>query len=105
MNVRSSDRSVNSRLGGILHLLPASIDIQFAGTGQAGYGHGANLLGYSLYRFEVAVGRDREPGFDDVHAQSLELARQQEFFLYVHAGAGRLLAISQGSVEDVNAVV
>ena len=41
-----------------------------------------------------------EPGLDYIHAQPVELMRQPQLFLLVHAASRRLLAIAKGRVED-----
>ena len=53
---------------------------------------------------EVAVGGDREAGLDDVDAHLVEHFGDLQLFLQGHRGAGRLLAVAQGGVENENAV-
>jgi hypothetical protein len=50
--------------------------------------------------FEVAIGCDRETGLDDVDTQARELVGDLELLGDVERNAGRLLAVSQGRVED-----
>jgi hypothetical protein len=45
------------------------------------------------------------PGLDDVDAQFFQLGGQAQLFAGVHAGAGRLLAVSQGGIENDDAFV
>ena len=71
-----------------------------AGARQAGDDRPAHGLGDRLDRLEVAVGRDREPGLDDVDAEARELLGDLELLGDVERDAGRLLAVSQGRVED-----
>ena len=58
----------------------------------------------ALHRLEVALARDREAGLDHVDAEPLELARDRELLVEVHAAARRLLAVAQRRVEDPDAV-
>jgi hypothetical protein len=54
----------------------------------------------ALHALEVAVAAGGEAGLDHVHLQALELARDAQLLVARHAGAGRLLAVAQGGVED-----
>ena len=56
-----------------------------------------------LHGFEVAIGGDRESGFDHVHAEAVELLGQVQLFLHIHAAARRLLAVTKRGVEDGDA--
>src|SRR5213079_22118 len=58
-------------------------------------------LGHAPHGLEVALGGGGEAGLDHVHPQVLQLARDRELLLHVHGGAGRLLAVAQGGVEDL----
>ena len=80
------------------------LDVGLGGAGQAADDRTSHGLRNGLHRFEVAVARDREARFDDVDAESLELARQGQLLVQVHAAARRLLAVTQGRVEDEDLV-
>ena len=54
---------------------------------------------------EVAFGRDREAGLDDVDAHVVEQFGDFELLLMRHRGAGALLAVAQGGVENDDAVL
>ena len=54
---------------------------------------------------EIAVGGDREAGLDDVDAHVVEQLGDFELLLVGHGGAGRLLAVAQGGVENDDAVL
>ena len=58
------------------------------------------LLGDPADRLEVAGRGGREAGLDHVHLEPRELARDLELLRGGQAGAGRLLAVAQGRVED-----
>ena len=57
-------------------------------------------VGNRLHSIKVAIGTGRKAGFDHVHLESLQLARNAQFFIARHGGPGRLLAIAQGGVEN-----
>ena len=58
------------------------------------------LLGDPPDRLEVAGRGGREAGLDHVDLEPRELARDLELLGGGQAGAGRLLAVAQGRVED-----
>ena len=83
--------------------------MRFLAAGAAGAGKGADhavldLLGDLADRAEVALGSDREPGLDHVHAHLLEHLGDLELLGDGHRGARRLLAVAQRGVEDDDAV-
>ena len=57
-------------------------------------------LGNQVDGLEVPVGTGREARLDHVHLQPLELAGDAQLLVLGHRGAGRLLAVAQGGVED-----
>jgi len=57
-------------------------------------------LGDRLDRLEVTLRRDGKAGLDDVDAQARELVGDLEFLGDVERDARRLLAVTQGRVED-----
>ena len=84
---------------------PAAVDIVGHATGKARHLNLRSLGGYALHRFKIAGAGCGKARFHNVHAQHFKLVRDTQFFLQVHGGAGRLLAIAQGSVEKIDAVV
>ncbi len=56
--------------------------------------------GDRLDRVEVAVRAGREAGFDHVDLHPLELLRDADLLFLRHRRAGRLLAVTQGRVEN-----
>ena len=54
---------------------------------------------------EIAVGGDRKSGLDDVDAHVVEQFGDFELFLMRHGGAGALLAVAQGGVENDDTVL
>src|SRR4029078_3318678 len=54
---------------------------------------------------EIAFRGDREAGLDDVDAHVVEQFGDLELLVVGHGGAGALLAVAQGGVEDDDAVL
>ena len=100
MNVRSCYEYMDSRFFRITHRIPAAIDIHFAGPGQPRNRRRFRLLGNTLNRLEISIGRNRETRFNDIHLQALELACQHQFVVYGHARAWGLFPVSQCCVEN-----
>ena len=57
-----------------------------------------------LHAVEIALAGDREAGLDDVDAHLVEQLGDLELLVEGHGGAGALLAVAQGRVEDDDAV-
>ena len=51
-------------------------------------------------RLGVGRGRDGETGFDDVDTQCVELTRKLDLLSWTQREARRLLAVTQGGVEN-----
>src|SRR5665213_1183189 len=64
----------------------------------------ADDLGDLAHRLEIAVGGDRKAGLDDIDPHLLKNLGEFELLLQGHRGAGRLLAVAHGGVEDDHAV-
>jgi hypothetical protein len=62
-------------------------------------------LGDLLDGVEIAFRCDREAGLDDVDAHDIEQLGDLELLLMGHGGAGRLLAVPQGGVENDDAIL
>jgi len=75
-------------------------DVVFVGARQRTDGRLLDGVGNRLDGIEIAGRRRRESGLDDVHPHLLELPGDADLFLPGHRGAGTLLAIAQGGVED-----
>ena len=57
---------------------PGAIDVRRDRARQAGDDRPPHRAGDGAHRLEVAVRGDREAGFDDVHAEAIELLRQAQ---------------------------
>ena len=84
---------------------PGAVDVGVVAAGQAADDRPCDLAGDRLHRLEVAGRGDREARLDDVDAKVRQRVGDLQLLGEVHAGAGRLLAVAQGRVEDHYAVV
>jgi hypothetical protein len=91
------------RCGG-LQGLGATVDIDLVSAAQAGDGAVLDDLGDLADRLEVAVRGDREAGLDDVDPHLLEDLGEFQLLVVRHRGAGRLLAVAHGGVENDDVV-
>src|SRR5262245_11195818 len=83
-----------------LDRLAGAIDI-FLPRAREPADHGIlGALGNLVHGCEIAVGGDREAGLDDVDAHLVEHLGDFELLLMSHGGAGALLAVAQGGVEN-----
>jgi hypothetical protein len=58
-----------------------------------------------VHGLEIALAGDREAGFDHVDAHVFEQFGDFDLFFERHRGAGALLAVAQGRVEDDDPVL
>src|SRR5208282_40022 len=103
MNVTGCQKNVDARARGSLQSLPGAVHVAGTSASQASDDGTPHRGGDALYGFEVAIGGDREPGLDHVHAEAVELLGQSQLFLNIHAAARRLLAVTKRGVEDGDA--
>ena len=90
-------------LGG-LDRLGAAVDVLHLRTGKAADHRILGAAGDLLHAVEIAFGGDGKAGFDDVDAHFIEQLGDLELLVEGHGGAGTLLAVAQGRVEDDDAV-
>ncbi len=105
VDVRRRYERVDPRSRGVAYRAVRGVDVADMNAGEAGDDRALDLAGDRLHGLEVARRGDREAGLDDVDAQPRELVGDLELLGRVQRDAGRLLAVSQGGVEDENAVV
>ncbi len=98
------DEGVDARPLRAFERLARRIDILEAGAAEAAHGGVLHDPGNLLHRREIAGGRHREAGFDDIHAHLVEQLGDLDLLLQSHGCAGRLLAVAQGGVEYPNFV-
>ena len=89
---------------GVANRFPRAVDILEAGAGEPGDDRAPHRLGDRLDGVEVAVGGDREAGLDHVDPEAGELLGDLQLLGDVERDAGRLLAVSQCRVEDLDRV-
>src|SRR5262249_33239485 len=94
MNIRGCEKHMDAGMSSVLKRFPGALDVKPAGPSQSGDDGAPDHSGNRLYRFKVAIGSDGEPGFNHIHTQAIELVRQTQLFLLVHAATGRLLSVS-----------
>ena len=102
---RGGDHGVDAAAPGELHRLGAAVDVLRMDPRQAGDDGILGAPGDLADRLEVTLGGDREAGLDDIDAHVVQQFGDLELFLEGHGGAGALLAVAQGGVEDDDAVL
>ena len=105
VDVRRRDERVDPRPLGVAYRPVGGIDVPHMNAREAGDDGALDLAGDRLHGLEVARRGDREAGLDDVDPQPRELVRDLELLARVQRDPRRLLAVSQGGVEDDYAVV
>ena len=78
--------------------------VVLARAGERRYAAMLDLGGDGAGRFEVAGRGDRKAGFDDVHAELLDLAGESELLVAVHRETGRLFAVAQRGIENLHGI-
>ena len=102
--VRENTEDMYAGMSRILDGLPGTVDGGRAAMCQPADGGAPHLSRNQLYRFEVAGRAYGEPGFDDVNAQLIELARDGELLLRRQACACRLLSVPERGIKDDDGV-
>src|SRR5205823_3205528 len=100
VDVRGGDERVDPRPLGVADGVPGRVDIGHVRPSQPGDDRTLDGARDLLYRLEVAGRGNREPGLDHVHPKPSQLLGDLELFLRVQRDARRLLAVTQGRVED-----
>ena len=93
------EEDVDAGMHGVLHSLPALVDVLFPATAEGGDGGAADDGCDLTHRFQFPFARGGETRLDDVHAEVLEGFGDVEFFVDVHTAPRRLFAVAQGGVE------
>ena len=105
VEVAGGDEDVEAGALSILEGLPRRVDIGLLRAVERRDRAAAHVLGHEPDALDLAGRGDREPGLDDVDAEALELAGDLQLLLRVQADAGRLLAITQRGVEDLDVIL
>ena len=90
---------------GRLDGLGAAVDVLERGAGKTADHRILGALGDFVDGGKVALRGDRKSGLDDVDTHFVEQLGDLELFLVRHGGAGGLLAVAQGGVENDDAVL
>src|SRR5207302_7928613 len=77
---------------------------RFCRLAYRGNGYALTFSRHRLDRGIVALRGDRKSSFDNVDAQRLQLPRQFELLGQVHRAAGRLLAVAQSGIENLDSL-
>ena len=92
------------RLAGLIASAQRSMSLNAGAREPADHGV-LGALGDFVDGGEIAVRGDRKTGLDDVDAHLVEQLGDFELLLVGHGGAGALLAVAQGGVENDDAVL
>jgi hypothetical protein len=95
---------VDPRALRVLDRVPGGVDVGLVGASEPADHGTLDLAGDRLDRLEVTRRGDREPGLDHVDAQACQLLCDLHLLAGVQRDAGRLLAVAQRGVEDVDAI-
>src|SRR5439155_24071485 len=81
---------------------PDRVDVRPDGARQRGDDRAFDRTRNAAAGLEVARRGDREAGFDHVHSEPRQLVGHLQLGFRAHPEAGRLLAVAEGGVEDVD---
>ena len=104
MDFAGGDECVDARPPGVSQRAGRSLDIHRVSPRKRRHLNPGELTAHCVHGFEIALGGDREPGFEDIDAQFHQFSRHPQLLGYGHAAAGRLFTVPEGGVEDVNAI-
>ena len=105
VDVAGGDEGVDATAGRWSNRLGAGPDVAGGGAGQAADHRargGADRVGDALDGVEITAAGEGEASLNDVDPKAGELLGNGQLLLQIQAGAGRLLAIAEGGVEDQN---
>jgi hypothetical protein len=115
VDVAGGQKGVDAGTHRALHRFPRLVDVVLVGARQAGddrrRGNCAifaaarlppDRVGDAAHGFQVAGAGGGEARLHDVHAQPRQLVGDLQLLLDVEGGAGALLAVAQGGVEDLH---
>src|SRR5579859_2111531 len=100
MDIGGRDEDVQYRPLSRIKGTRRGVDVTRRATRKGGHSGLLYRPSYIPHTLQVTRRCCRESCFDDVDAQPVKLLCQNDLFTGGHAGAGRLFAVAQGSVED-----
>src|SRR5215210_6438223 len=101
VEIAGSDEGVDAGPCGPLHGLPGPHDVLLVDAGEAGDPRPLDLRSDAGDRLEVPLAGYREARLYHVHPQAGELAGYLYFLLHRQGDTRRLLAVAEGSIEDL----
>jgi hypothetical protein len=87
---------------GLLHRLQSPLDVAFLRPGKTHHHRPLDVLGDTLHRCKISLGRGGKTSLNDIDPELLQLAGDHNLLLDVHARPWGLLPVSQGSIEDLH---
>ena len=102
MDIAGRDERMDARRLGGLDGLVTGVDVLRKGARQSCDRHVLHLARDPRDGLEIAGAGDGEPALDDVDTEARERMRDLYFLLDIEAGAGRLLAVPEGRVENAD---
>ena len=102
MDRAGGEEHMNAGLLGKLKRVPGSVNVLLVATGQAADGAAAHDGGNFADGVKIVGRGDREAGFNDVDAEIDQRLREFQLLSLVHAAAGRLLAVAERGVENLD---
>src|SRR5581483_4786658 len=100
--VGDAEARVDARAHGVFQRLARHFDVLLDGARQAADRAVFDDTADGLHRLEIAGGGDGKARLDHVHAEPLKLPGDLDLLLDVEGGSGRLFAVAQGGVENVD---
>ena len=104
VEIRCRNEGVNARPLGALQRVAGALDVFRAAARERRDDRTPHGGGDLLHAFGVVQRRNREAGFDQVHAERVELPGELDLLARAQRKAGRLLAVAQSRVEDGHSV-
>ena len=100
VQIRGRQEHVNAGPPRARERRPGPVDVPDHRAGQARHDRRPHRRGDGAHRFEIAVRRDGEARFDDVHAELLQVFGDADLLGRRHAESWCLLPVAQGRVEN-----
>src|SRR5260370_3570137 len=103
MQIGTGQEDMDARVVSLFQSCPGPANVRLSCPGQAGDHRASDLARDQTHGIEVVFRSYREAGFNDVYAQTLQLAGEAQLVVYPHAAARGLLAVPQAGVKNPDA--